>query len=101
MLLHIDASKHAWFGDGRYYDLITLLDDDTSEIYYAQLVAEEGTRTLMPAVREVIAQFERPDEIQKARHQRIGAIHFHTCTQSSHGQLFSMVIKAAAHARTC
>jgi transposase len=56
MLLHIDASKHAWFGDGRYYDLITLLDDATSEIYYAQLVEEEGTRTLMPAVREVIQQ---------------------------------------------
>ena len=56
MLLHMDASKHAWFGDGRYYDLITLLDDATSEIYYAQLVAEEGTRTLMPAVREVIEQ---------------------------------------------
>jgi len=56
MLLHIDASKHAWLGDGRHYDLITILDDATSEIYYAQLVAEEGTRTLMPAVREVIEQ---------------------------------------------
>ena len=56
MMLHIDASKHAWFGDGRYYDLVTLMDDATSEIYYAQLVEEEGTRTLMPAVREVIEQ---------------------------------------------
>ena len=56
MLLHIDASKHAWFGDGRYYDLITVLDDATSEIYYAQLVEEEGTRTLMPAVRDVIEE---------------------------------------------
>jgi transposase len=56
MLLHIDASKHAWFQDGRHYDLITILDDATSEIYYAQLVEEEGTRTLMPAVREVIEQ---------------------------------------------
>jgi transposase len=56
MLLHIDASKHAWFGDGRYYDLITILDDATSEIYYAQLVEEEGTRTLMLAVKEVIEQ---------------------------------------------
>jgi hypothetical protein len=54
MLLHIDASKHAWFQDDRYYDLITILDDATSEIYYVQLVAEEGTRTLMPAVWEVI-----------------------------------------------
>src|SRR5205807_3715228 len=53
MLLHIDASKHAWFQDGRHWDLITILDDATSQIYYAQLVEEEGTRTLMPAVREV------------------------------------------------
>jgi transposase len=54
MLLHIDASKHAWFQDGRYYDLITILDDATSEIYYAQLVEEEGTQTVMPALREVV-----------------------------------------------
>jgi transposase len=54
MLLHIDASKHAWFQDGRYWDLITILDDATSEIYYARLVREEGTRTLMPAIREVV-----------------------------------------------
>jgi transposase len=54
MLLHIDASKHAWLGGERYYDLITIMDDATSEVYYAQLVDEEGTRTLMPAVREVI-----------------------------------------------
>ena len=54
MLLHIDASKHAWFQDERHYDLITILDDATSEIYYARLVEEEGTRTLMPAVREVM-----------------------------------------------
>src|SRR5215471_18752021 len=54
ILLHIDASKHAWLGDGRYYDLITIMDDATSEVYYAQLVEEEGTRTRMPAVREVI-----------------------------------------------
>ena len=36
------------------YDLITILDDATSEIYYAQLVEEEGTRTVMAAVREVV-----------------------------------------------
>jgi hypothetical protein len=54
MLLHIDASKHACFLDGRYYDRITILDDATSEVHYAQLVEEEGTRTVMPTVREVI-----------------------------------------------
>ncbi len=54
MLLHIDGSQHAWFGDGRYYDLIVILDDDTSEIYYAQLVEQESTRTVMAALREVV-----------------------------------------------
>ena len=41
MLLHIDGSKHQWFGDQRWYDLIVILDDATSEIYYAQLVEED------------------------------------------------------------
>lgn len=54
MLLHIDGSTHAWFQDGRYYDLIVILDDATSEIYYAQLVEQESTRTVMAAVREVV-----------------------------------------------
>src|SRR6202140_4138188 len=54
MLLHIDGSKHQWFGDQRLYDLIVILDDATSEIYYAQLVEEESTRTVMAGLREVI-----------------------------------------------
>ena len=54
MLLHIDGSKHRWFQDDRYYDLIVILDDATSEIYYAQLVEEESTRTVMAALREVV-----------------------------------------------
>ena len=56
MLLHIDGSKHRWFQDDRYYDLIVILDDATSEIYYAQLVEEESTRTVMAALREVVEQ---------------------------------------------
>ena len=54
MLLHIDGSKHRWFQDDRYYDLLVILDDATSRIYYAQLVEEESTRTVMAALREVI-----------------------------------------------
>ena len=54
MLLHIDGSKHQWFGDERWYDLIVILDDATSEIYYAQLVEEESTRTVMAGLRDVI-----------------------------------------------
>jgi len=54
MMLHIDGSKHQWFQDDRWHDLIVILDDATTEIYYAQLVEEESTRTVMTAVKEVI-----------------------------------------------
>ena len=54
MLLHIDGSRHQWFQDERWYDLIVILDDATSEIYYAQLVEEESTVTVMAALWEVI-----------------------------------------------
>ena len=54
MLLHIDGSTHRWFQDDRYYDLIVILDDATSQIYYAQLVEQESTRTVMAALKEVI-----------------------------------------------
>src|SRR5437868_7055450 len=56
MLLHIDGSQHGWFQNGQRYDLIVILDDATSEIYYAQLVEEESTRTVMAGLREVIAR---------------------------------------------
>ena len=54
MMLHIDASEHSWFGDGRKYELIVILDDATSEIYYAQLVEAESTRSMLSALREVV-----------------------------------------------
>ncbi len=54
MLLHIDGSKHHWLNDDQWHDFIVILDDATSEIYYAQLVPEESTRTVMAGLREVI-----------------------------------------------
>jgi transposase len=54
MLLHIDGSRHQWFQDERWYDLIVILDDATSEIYYAQLVEEESTATVMAGLKEVV-----------------------------------------------
>jgi transposase len=56
MLLHIDGSQHRWFCDERWYDLLVIMDDATSEIYYAQLVEEESTPTVLAALREVIEQ---------------------------------------------
>lgn len=54
MLLHIDGSQHRWFQDQRQFDLIVILDDATSEIYYAQMVEQESTRTVMAAIRHVV-----------------------------------------------
>jgi hypothetical protein len=56
MLIHIDASQHQWFMDERWFDLIVLLDDATSRIYYAQLVEQESTRTVMRALRQVVEE---------------------------------------------
>ena len=54
MLLHIDGSRHRWFQDERWYDLLVILDDASSQIYYAQLVEEESTATVMAGLRAVI-----------------------------------------------
>lgn len=54
MLLHVDASKHGWLPGRGQQDLIVLFDDATSEVYYAQLVKEESTATVMAALKEVV-----------------------------------------------
>ena len=55
MMLHIDGSHHQWFaGDERWHDLVVILDDATSEIYYAQLTEAESTMSIMAGLREVV-----------------------------------------------
>ena len=54
MLVHLDGSRHRWFQDDRWYDLLVVLDDATTEVYYAQLVEEESTRTVLAALRETV-----------------------------------------------
>lgn len=54
MLVHIDASRHAWLPGGQQ-DLVSVSDDATNEVYYAALVPEENTRTVLAALREVVA----------------------------------------------
>ncbi len=57
MLLHIDASQHDWIpGLSQKLDMIVLFDDATSEVYYARLVDEESTATVMAGVKQVIEQ---------------------------------------------
>jgi len=54
MMLHVDGSTHAWLGGSERQDLIAILDDATSEVYYAQLVDQESTATVMAGLKEVI-----------------------------------------------
>ena len=53
-LLRIDGSRHQWFQEERWYDLIVILDDAPSEIYYAQLLEEESTGRVMAGLKEMI-----------------------------------------------
>lgn len=55
MMLHIDGSTHAWLGaEHERFDLVTLMDDATSEIYYARFVEQESTETVMAGLRSVV-----------------------------------------------
>jgi transposase len=58
MMLHQDASMHAWLpGDGRKYDLVVTMDDATSAIYSAFLVDEEGTASSFRGLGEVVERY--------------------------------------------
>src|SRR4051794_13937761 len=55
MMLHQDASTHAWLpGDSCHYDLVATMDDASSEVYSLFLVEQEGTASSLRGVREVI-----------------------------------------------
>jgi transposase len=55
MMLHQDASRHAWLEGHGPLDLVVTLDDATSEIYSAFLVEEEGTVSSVLGLIETIA----------------------------------------------
>jgi transposase len=57
MMLHQDASTHAWLpGDGGKHDLVVTLDDATNEIYSAFLVDQEGTASSFRGLAEVVSK---------------------------------------------
>jgi len=57
MLLHQDASTHAWLpGDLGKHDLVVTMEDATSAIYSMFLIDEEGTASSLRGVREVVAK---------------------------------------------
>lgn len=61
-MLHLDGSPHAWLAlvpDERQ-TLMAVVDDATTRVLYAQLVAAESTETVMAALRAVFAELGLP-----------------------------------------
>ena len=57
MMLHQDASTHAWLpGAARSYDLVVTMEDATSALYSAFLVDQEGTGSSFRGLGEVVAR---------------------------------------------
>lgn len=61
-LLHLDGSDHAWLArcPGPRQTLVTVLDDATKRLLYAQLWPEETTHAVLTALRAVLAAFGLP-----------------------------------------
>jgi transposase len=74
MMLHQDGSRHEWLLGQPALDLIVTLDDATSAIYSAFLVAEEGTQSSFRGIAEVIARHGLFCELYTDR----GSHYFHT-----------------------
>src|SRR3954449_10109997 len=74
MMLHQDGSRHAWLGGQPALDLIVTMDDATSAIYSAFLVAEEGTASTFRGLEEVFGRHGLPLSLYTDR----GSHYFHT-----------------------
>jgi transposase len=68
-MLHIDGSKHAWLTQrpGEKQTLITVVDDATSRLLYAQLWPEESTLAVLTALHEVVATQGIPGSLYSDR----------------------------------
>lgn len=74
MMLHQDASTHVWVAGQPACDLVVTLDDATSAIYSALLVAEEGTASSLAGLLEVFGAHGLPCSLYTDR----GSHYFHT-----------------------
>lgn len=74
MMLHQDASTHAWLAGQPPLDLVITLDDATSALYSAVLVDQEGTASTFRGLAEVIERHGLFIELYTDR----GSHYFHT-----------------------
>jgi hypothetical protein len=56
MLVHLDGSKHTWFGNDGMQDLLAYVDDATGDILAAKLVPEESTKTVLELLGTVLLE---------------------------------------------
>jgi transposase len=58
MMLYVDGSTHAWIPGlaPAQFDLVAVVDDADTDGYYAQLVEQETTLTVMSALRQVVEE---------------------------------------------
>ena len=74
MMLHQDGSRHVWVAGQSACDLVVTLDDATSAIYSAILVAEEGTASTFAGLLEVFTAQGLPCSLYTDR----GSHYFYT-----------------------
>ncbi len=80
MLLHLDASTHAWLSELPPQDLVVMLDDADGRILFARFFEQEGTRSTLEALKHVLLRFGRFCELYTDR-----GSHFCTTTKSEAG----------------
>jgi len=76
MLIHLDASTHAWLPDVAMQDLVVALDDADGRILYARFWTQEGTASTFGALAHVVQHFGRFAELYTDR----GSHFCHTAT---------------------
>ena len=80
MLLHLDASTHAWIEGIHAQDLNVCMEDATGEILYARFVRQEGTMSTLVALEFVLKHHGRFCELYTDR-----GSHFCTTTHAGMG----------------
>jgi hypothetical protein len=80
MMVHLDASTHAWLPGRPMQDLVVALDDAGGRILYARFLPQEGVYSTLCALRHVLTRYGRFCELYTDR-----GSHFCRTTQAADG----------------
>ena len=67
MLVHLDASTHAWIEGLPMQDLVVALDDADGRMLFAQFVPQEGTASTFAALKHILQTYGRFAELYTDR----------------------------------